>query len=155
MNWCGGMTELRRIGALAAAYDMPVIPHGGGLSEAIHFVMATTNSPWAEMFMPPPGGPKEVYECGRNNTICAKGRKASTCARQTGPALDGISSWRNHAGSSPVESGAIPRPEIGRGIVRTLRELQDFGFRRSRRAHIVVHQKEFPEISAIARRIRT
>ncbi len=30
INWCGGLTELRRIGALAAAYDIPVIPHGGG-----------------------------------------------------------------------------------------------------------------------------
>ncbi len=30
---------------------------GGGLGEGVHFVMATTNSPWAEMFMPAPGGP--------------------------------------------------------------------------------------------------
>lgn len=62
IGWCGGLTELRRIGALAAAYDIPVIPHGGGLSEAAHFTMATTNAPWAELFLPPPGGPKEVYE---------------------------------------------------------------------------------------------
>ncbi len=62
IHWCGGMTELRRIGALAAAYDIAVIPHGGGQRDAIHFVMATTNSPWAEMFMPAPGGPGVVYE---------------------------------------------------------------------------------------------
>jgi len=62
IHWCGGLTELRRIGAMAAAYDIPVIPHGGGQRDAIHFVMATTNSPWGEMFMPPPGGPAEVYE---------------------------------------------------------------------------------------------
>ncbi|MEO7145056.1 MAG: enolase C-terminal domain-like protein [Bryobacteraceae bacterium] len=62
VTWCGGMTELRRIGALAAAYDIPVIPHAGGLTEAVHFVMATTNSPWAELSLPPPGGPKEVYD---------------------------------------------------------------------------------------------
>ncbi|MEO7143778.1 MAG: enolase C-terminal domain-like protein, partial [Bryobacteraceae bacterium] len=61
IHWCGGMTELRRIAALAAAYDIPVIPHGGGSSDCIHFIMATTNSPWAETFMPPPGGPPEVY----------------------------------------------------------------------------------------------
>ena len=61
IKWCGGMTELRKIGALAAAYDIPVIPHGGGSRDAVHFVMATTNSPWAELFMPPPGGPPEVY----------------------------------------------------------------------------------------------
>ncbi len=73
VNWCGGMTELRRIGALAAAYDIPVIPHGGGLSEAVHFIMATTNSPWAEMFMPPPGGPKQVYELWAEQYSVSKG----------------------------------------------------------------------------------
>ena len=49
------------IGALAAAYDIPVIPHTGGTFDCVHFVMATPNSPWAELFMPPPGGPDEVY----------------------------------------------------------------------------------------------
>lgn len=62
VEWCGGLTEMRRIGALAAAYDIPVIPHGGGLNEAVHFITATTNAPWAELFMPPPGGPREVYQ---------------------------------------------------------------------------------------------
>jgi L-rhamnonate dehydratase len=61
IHWCGGMTELRRIGALAAAYDIPVIPHGGGAFDSVHYIMATTNSPWAELFMPAPGGPAEVY----------------------------------------------------------------------------------------------
>jgi L-rhamnonate dehydratase len=62
IHWCGGMTELRRIGALAAAYDIPVIPHGGGAFDSIHFILATPNSPWAETFMPAPGGPDEVYK---------------------------------------------------------------------------------------------
>jgi L-rhamnonate dehydratase len=61
IHWCGGLTEMRRIGALAAAYDIPVIPHGGGGRDSVHFIAATVNSPWAELFMPPPGGPKEVY----------------------------------------------------------------------------------------------
>lgn len=61
VHWCGGLTELRRIAALAAAYDIPVIPHVGGTQDAVHFIMATTNSPWAELFLPAPGGPKEVY----------------------------------------------------------------------------------------------
>jgi L-rhamnonate dehydratase len=62
MNWCGGLTELRRIGAMAAAYDIPVIPHGGGLNGAIHWIVANVNAPWAELFMPAPGGPAEVYQ---------------------------------------------------------------------------------------------
>jgi L-rhamnonate dehydratase len=61
IHWCGGLTELRRIAALAAAYDIAVIPHGGGARDSIHFTMATVNSPWAELFMPAPGGPAEVY----------------------------------------------------------------------------------------------
>jgi L-rhamnonate dehydratase len=61
IHWCGGLTELRRIAALAAAYDIPVIPHDGGRRDSIHFIQATVNSPWAEMFMPAPGGPAEVY----------------------------------------------------------------------------------------------
>eukprot|EP00494_Astrolonche_serrata_P030620 UN30888 len=31
ISWCGGMTEARRIVALAAAYDIPVIPHGSSV----------------------------------------------------------------------------------------------------------------------------
>jgi len=62
IHWCGGLTELRRIAALAAAYDIPVIPHAGGSRDAIHFIAATPNAPWAELFMPAPGGPPEVYQ---------------------------------------------------------------------------------------------
>jgi L-rhamnonate dehydratase len=62
IHWCGGLTELRRIGALAAAYDIAVIPHGGGARDSVHWIMATPNSPWAELFMPAPGGPPEVYK---------------------------------------------------------------------------------------------
>jgi len=28
LHWCGGLSEMRHIGALAAAYNIPVIPHG-------------------------------------------------------------------------------------------------------------------------------
>jgi len=62
IHWCGGLTELRRIGALAAAFDIPVIPHGGGSRDCVHWIAATTNSPWAELFMPAPGGPPAVYK---------------------------------------------------------------------------------------------
>ena len=62
IQWSGGLTELLRIAAMASAYDIPVIPHLGGSSPfATHFIMATPNSPWAEFFWPPAGGPPEVY----------------------------------------------------------------------------------------------
>ena len=62
IKWCGGLTELRRIGALASAYDIPVIPHDGGRRDGVHWILATVNAPWAEMFMPAPGGPAVVYQ---------------------------------------------------------------------------------------------
>ena len=31
LTWVGGMTEARRIVAMASAYDIPVIPHGSGV----------------------------------------------------------------------------------------------------------------------------
>ena len=73
MNWCGGLTELRRIGALAAAYDIPVIPHGGGLNGAIHWIIANVNAPWAELFLPAPGGPREVYQMWEEQYRVSKG----------------------------------------------------------------------------------
>lgn len=73
MNWCGGLTEMRRIAALAAAYDIPVIPHGGGLNGSSHFILSHVNSPWAELFLPPPGGPKEVYQLFEENYNITRG----------------------------------------------------------------------------------
>ena len=37
-EWCGGVTELARICALAETFGVPVIPHGHGLHAAIHVV---------------------------------------------------------------------------------------------------------------------
>lgn len=62
MNWCGGLTELRRIAALAAANDIPLVPHAGWYGGCQHFIIGSRITPWCEMLMPPPGGPKEVYE---------------------------------------------------------------------------------------------
>jgi L-rhamnonate dehydratase len=73
MNWCGGLTELRRIGALAAAYDIPVIPHGGGLNGSTHWSIGNVNSPWAELFLPSPGAPKEVYQLFEENYSISRG----------------------------------------------------------------------------------
>ncbi len=73
LNWCGGLTELRRIGALAAAYDIPVIPHGGGLNGSSHWIISNINAPWAELFLPSPGGPKEVYQIFEENYNITRG----------------------------------------------------------------------------------
>jgi L-alanine-DL-glutamate epimerase-like enolase superfamily enzyme len=87
IHWCGGMTELRRIGALAAAYDIPVIPHGGGAFDSVHFIMATTNSPWAETFMPPPGGPDAVYKKFEEEYHVTRGPEGIYVRPSDGPGL--------------------------------------------------------------------
>ncbi|MBY0374198.1 MAG: hypothetical protein K2Q23_09410 [Bryobacteraceae bacterium] len=73
MNWCGGLTEMMKIGALAAAYDIPVIPHGGGLNGSTHWIVSHVNAPWAEMFMPPPGGPRAAYAVWEEQYELTKG----------------------------------------------------------------------------------
>ena len=53
--WVGGLTELLRIAAHAAAYDLPVVPHGSG-PYSYQFVMATTNAPFCEYVANSPDG---------------------------------------------------------------------------------------------------
>jgi L-rhamnonate dehydratase len=48
-NRVGGITQARKIAALAEAYSIPVIPHAGQMHN-YHIVMASLNSPMAEYF---------------------------------------------------------------------------------------------------------
>ncbi len=48
-NRVGGITQARKIAALAEAYSVPVIPHAGQMHN-YHVVMASFNSPIAEYF---------------------------------------------------------------------------------------------------------
>jgi L-rhamnonate dehydratase len=50
ITWSGGLTELRRIAALASAASIPLIPHRGGSLYGIHLVLATPGCHMAESF---------------------------------------------------------------------------------------------------------
>ncbi|MDP9175060.1 MAG: L-rhamnonate dehydratase [Planctomycetota bacterium] len=50
-NRVGGISQARKISALAEAYSVPVIPHAGQMHN-YHVVMASFNSPMAEFFPP-------------------------------------------------------------------------------------------------------
>ena len=50
-NRVGGLTQARKIAALAEAHSVPVIPHAGQMHN-YHIVMASLNSPMAEFFPP-------------------------------------------------------------------------------------------------------
>ncbi|GAB2603117.1 L-rhamnonate dehydratase [Nitrincola alkalisediminis] len=53
VGWCGGMTELIKISALADAHNKLVVPHGSSVY-SYHFVITRHNSPFAEFLMMAP-----------------------------------------------------------------------------------------------------
>lgn len=53
--WVGGLTELLKIAAMAAAYDIPVVPHASG-PYSYHFVVSQANSPFQEYLANSPDG---------------------------------------------------------------------------------------------------
>jgi len=59
VNWVGGLTEARRIVAMASAYDIPVIPHGSSVF-SYHLQFAFTNCPMAEYLVMSPEADKIV-----------------------------------------------------------------------------------------------
>ncbi|MCE5258710.1 MAG: L-rhamnonate dehydratase [Chloroflexi bacterium] len=52
VNRVGGITEALKIWAMAAAYDLPVLPHAGQMHN-YHLIISHMNSPIAEYFPPP------------------------------------------------------------------------------------------------------
>jgi len=55
VNRMGGISEAQKVWALAAAHDLPVIPHAGQMHN-YHLAIAHLNSPIAEYFPPPDEG---------------------------------------------------------------------------------------------------
>lgn len=55
LGWVGGITEAKKIAAMAQAYDLPVIPHGSGVFST-HFQMASSNGPFQEILAMSPTG---------------------------------------------------------------------------------------------------
>jgi L-rhamnonate dehydratase len=53
VGWCGGLTELLKIGAYASAHGVLVIPHGSSVY-SYHFVCTRPESPFAEFLMMAP-----------------------------------------------------------------------------------------------------
>ena len=50
-NRVGGITQARKISAMAESFAVPVVPHAGQMHN-YHIVMASLNSPMAEYFPP-------------------------------------------------------------------------------------------------------
>jgi L-rhamnonate dehydratase len=54
VGWCGGITELSKISAMADSHGALVVPHGSSVY-SYHFVITRHNSPFAEFLMMSPG----------------------------------------------------------------------------------------------------
>ena len=59
VGWCGGLTELVKISALADAKSVLVVPHGSSVY-SYHFVVTRHNSPFAEFLMMAPAADQVV-----------------------------------------------------------------------------------------------
>ena len=59
VGWCGGLTELQKIAALADSRGVLVIPHGSSVY-SYHFVITRHNSPFAEFLMMAPAADRVV-----------------------------------------------------------------------------------------------
>lgn len=53
--WVGGLTELLKVTAQAAAYDVPVVPHASG-PYSYHYVISQSNTPFQEYLANSPDG---------------------------------------------------------------------------------------------------
>jgi L-rhamnonate dehydratase len=59
VNWCGGITELIKISALADARGVLVVPHGSSVY-SYHFTITRHNSPFSEFLMMAPQADKVI-----------------------------------------------------------------------------------------------
>ena len=59
VGWCGGITELMKISAMADARGVMVVPHGSSVY-SYHFSITRHNSPFAEFLMMAPKADKVI-----------------------------------------------------------------------------------------------
>jgi L-rhamnonate dehydratase len=104
INWVGGLTEARRIVAMASAYDIPVIPHGSSVF-SYHLQYAFTNCPIAEFLVMSPKADKLVPLFGelfKNEPLPKDGYVEITDAPGWGVELnDKLELVRPYEGSEP------------------------------------------------------
>ena len=84
VNRAGGITEARKIWAMAAAQDLPVLPHAGQMHN-YHLIMSHMNSPITEYFPPPDGFPTRMSYSGHRSSA-SRWRRMAISHFPTSPA---------------------------------------------------------------------
>lgn len=77
LAWCGGVTEGRRIAALASTWGVPLVPHAGGMQPwTLHLQVSQVNAGLAEVVVLPgeDGGAHTLYPYLRGVPTPADGR---------------------------------------------------------------------------------
>ncbi len=69
ITWVGGLTEAKKIYSMAAAYDIPVIPHGSSVF-SYHLQFASPNSPMAEILIMSPKADKVDHQMTPIVVVC-------------------------------------------------------------------------------------
>jgi len=76
VGWCGGLTELIKIGNLAEAHGKWIIPHGSGIYSH-HYVTTKVNAPFTEQLMMAPKADKvlpQFYPLIKDEPIPVNGK---------------------------------------------------------------------------------
>ncbi|CAB4612201.1 MAG: L-rhamnonate dehydratase [Actinobacteria bacterium] len=88
VNRVGGITEARKIWAMAAAKDLPIVPHGNDLHN-LHLVFSQVNTPYTEYFpQVSEGGYSHFWNLFEGNPIAKDGKIAISDKPGLGYTLD-------------------------------------------------------------------
>ena len=88
VNRVGGITEARKIWAMAAAKDLPVVPHGNDLHN-LHLVFSQVNTPFTEYFpKTDEGGYSHFWVLFDGNPVAKNGRLSISDAPGLGYTLN-------------------------------------------------------------------
>ena len=112
VSWCGGITELLRISALADVHGVLVIPHGSSMFSN-HYVITRHNSPFSEYLVASPRGETVLPMYGDlfvdeplplNGQTQAFGQARLRRHAQPGPATSStVSALTRHKGMAAIQ----------------------------------------------------
>jgi L-rhamnonate dehydratase len=100
--WSGGISEIRRVAAMAAARGIPVIPHNGVMQPwATHLMLATPNCPLAEHIVFPAEHAAQTRPLMLGELVPQAGRVRPSDMPGAGVSFD-VDEWRRQTAHAAV-----------------------------------------------------